>query len=167
MPVTSAFGPCIEYLLKNGKHADPSCTEYQCADAHTIADVLSNLVFLAEADRPAGVLAEVLRTVSSMIVSLDERFLVHTGVHKAVIRLLRTCAGDELQERIDGRVKNRNMGAAGAAVRQNPSEYEEDRKWRCCYLPRSAHACFPSCRSAVYHLWQDTHVPRFAHDLLP
>ena len=56
--------------------------------------------------------------------SLDEQFLVHSAVHKAVIRLLRTCAGDELQERIDGR--NKAMGAAGNIARPAPSEYEED-----------------------------------------
>ncbi|KZV93390.1 hypothetical protein EXIGLDRAFT_613050 [Exidia glandulosa HHB12029] len=98
------FGPCLEYLLKN--------------------DVLGTLVFLSENDRPAGVQAEVLRTVNSMIVSLDEQFLVHSAVHKAVIRLLRTCAGDELQERIDGRSKA--MGAAGNISKPAPSEYEED-----------------------------------------
>ena len=83
-------------------------------------------MFLSENDRPAGVQAEVLRTVNSMIVSLDEQFLVHSAVHKAVIRLLRTCAGDELQERIDGR--NKAMGAAGNIIRPAPSEYEEDRE---------------------------------------
>ncbi|KAH7107833.1 Retinoic acid induced 16-like protein-domain-containing protein [Auriculariales sp. MPI-PUGE-AT-0066] len=100
------IGPCLEYLLKN--------------------DVLSTLVHLSEADRPAGVQAQVLKTIASMIVSLDEHFLVHTGVHNAVIRLLRSCAGDELQERIDGRARNRAMGAAGSAVKTAPSEYEED-----------------------------------------
>ncbi|EJD44087.1 hypothetical protein AURDEDRAFT_65581 [Auricularia subglabra TFB-10046 SS5] len=98
------FGPCLEYLLKN--------------------DVLGTLVLLSEHDRPSGIQAEVLRTVNSMIVSLDEQFLVHSAVHKAVIRLLRTCAGDELQERIDGR--NKAMGAAGNITRPAPSEYEED-----------------------------------------
>ena len=60
-----------------------------------------------------------------MVVLLDEQFLVHSAVHKAVIRLLRTCVGDELQERIDGR--NKLMGAAGNIDRPAPSEYEEDR----------------------------------------
>jgi hypothetical protein len=64
-----------------------------------------------------------------MIVSLDEQFLVHSAVHKAIIRLLRTCAGDELQERIDGRRGNKAMGAASAGSRATPGEYEEDRQY--------------------------------------
>ncbi|CAL1704775.1 unnamed protein product [Somion occarium] len=97
-------GACLEYLLKN--------------------DVLGTLVKLSEADRPAGIQAEVLRAVQNMVVLLDEQFLVHSAVHKAVLRLLRNCVGDDIQEQLDGR--NRKMGAAGNAVRSQPSEYEED-----------------------------------------
>ncbi|KAI0950376.1 hypothetical protein AcW1_005893 [Taiwanofungus camphoratus] len=97
-------GACLEYLLKN--------------------DVLGTLVKLSEADRPFGIQAEVLRAVQNMVVLLDEQFLVHSAVHKAVLRLLRTCVGDDLQEQLDGR--NKIMGAAGNAVRSQPSEYEED-----------------------------------------
>jgi len=86
--------------------------------------VLGTLVRLSELDRPAGILAEVLRTVSNMVVLLDEQFLIHSVVHKAIIRLLRVCAGDELQDKIDGR--NKVMGAAAHAVRPPPSEYELD-----------------------------------------
>jgi hypothetical protein len=68
----------------------------------------------------------VLRAVQNMVVMLDEQFLVHSAVHKAVLRLLRGCVGDDLQEQLDGR-KQKSMGAAGAAVRSQPSEYEEDR----------------------------------------
>ena len=89
--------------------------------------MLGTLVYLSESDRPAGIQAEVLRTVNSMISALDDHFLVHSAVHRAVIRLLRTCAGDELQERIDGRVANKTMGAAGTSVKAGPSEYEEER----------------------------------------
>ncbi|KAI0637032.1 Retinoic acid induced 16-like protein-domain-containing protein [Trametes polyzona] len=59
-----------------------------------------------------------------MVVLLDEQFLVHSAVHKAVLRLLRNCVGDDLQEQLDGR--NKPMGAAGNASRTQPSEYEED-----------------------------------------
>ncbi|KAF9052622.1 Retinoic acid induced 16-like protein-domain-containing protein [Panaeolus papilionaceus] len=97
-------GACLEYLLKN--------------------DVLGTLVRLSETDRPAGIQAEVLRTVSNMVVLLDEQFLVHSAVHKAVLRLLRNCVGDDLQEQLDG--KNKLMGAAGNAVRSQVSEYEKD-----------------------------------------
>ncbi|KAF8212250.1 Retinoic acid induced 16-like protein-domain-containing protein [Mycena galopus ATCC 62051] len=97
-------GACLEYLLKN--------------------DVLGTLVRLSEADRPAGIQAEVLRAVQNMVVLLDEQFLVHSAVHRAVLRLLRNCAGDDLQEQLDG--KNKVMGAARNVIRSPPSEYEED-----------------------------------------
>ena len=87
-------------------------------------DVLGTLVRLSESDRPAGIQAEVLRAVSNMVVLLDEQFLVHSAVHKAVLRLLRNCVGDDLQEQLDGR--NKLMGAARNVTRAQPSEYEED-----------------------------------------
>ncbi|KAF8575555.1 hypothetical protein K439DRAFT_1419710 [Ramaria rubella] len=97
-------GQCLEYLLKN--------------------DVLGNLVRLSESDRPFGIQAQVLRTVANMVVLLDEQFLVHSAVHKAVLRLLRGCVGDQIEEQVDGRAKP--MGAASNVARSAPSEYEED-----------------------------------------
>ncbi|KAF9227938.1 hypothetical protein BS17DRAFT_774517 [Gyrodon lividus] len=99
-----ATGACMEYLLKN--------------------DVLGTLVRLSEPDRPSGIQAEVLLAVQNMVVLMDEQFLVHSAVHKAVLRLLRNCVGDDIQEQLDGR--NRVMGAAKNAVRSQPSEYELD-----------------------------------------
>jgi len=90
------------------------------------ADVLGTLVKLSEPDRPFGIQVEVLRSVQNMVVLLDEQFLVHSAVHKAVLRLLRNCVGEDVQEHLDGR--NRVMGAAGGSTRGSPSEYEEDRK---------------------------------------
>lgn len=88
---------------------------------------------LAEADRPFGIQAEVLRSVQNMVVLLDEQFLVHSAVHKAVLRLLRNCVGDDIQDQLDG--KNRAMGAAGNTVRTQPSEYETDREFlSLCFL---------------------------------
>ncbi|GJE95135.1 Retinoic acid induced 16-like protein-domain-containing protein [Phanerochaete sordida] len=97
-------GACLEYLLKN--------------------DVLGTLVKLSESDRPVGIQAEVLRAVQNMVVLLDEQFLVHSAVHKAVLRLLRNCVGDDIQEQLDGR--NRVVGAARNSTRSQPSEYEAD-----------------------------------------
>ncbi|KAF8654171.1 hypothetical protein AX16_003700 [Volvariella volvacea WC 439] len=97
-------GACLEYLLKN--------------------DVLGTLVRLSENDRPAGIQAEVLRSVQMMVLLLDEQFLVHSAVHRAVLRLLRNCVGDDLQEQLDNRSKV--MGAAKNSPRTQPSEYEED-----------------------------------------
>ncbi|PVF93356.1 hypothetical protein CPB86DRAFT_777127 [Serendipita vermifera] len=87
-------------------------------------DIMGTLVKLSELDRPSGILAEVLRTVSNMVVLLDEQFLIHTAVHKAIIRLLKACTDDEFQEKVDG--KNKVMGAAAKAVRTSPSDYELD-----------------------------------------
>ena len=98
--------------------------------AHKLVDVLGTLVRLSEADRPAGIQVEVLRAVQNMVILLDEQFLVHSAVHRAVLRLLKTCVGDDIQEQLDGR--NRVMGAAGGVVRTSPSEYEEDRE--CAFL---------------------------------
>ncbi|KAF8275030.1 Retinoic acid induced 16-like protein-domain-containing protein [Lactarius quietus] len=98
-------GVCLEYLLKN--------------------DVLGTLVRLSETDRPSGIQAEVLRAVQNMVILLDEQFLVHSAVHRAVLRLLRNCVGDDIQEQLDN--QNRKvMGAAKNIVRSSPSEYEED-----------------------------------------
>lgn len=89
-----------------------------------IADILDSLVRLSENDRPSGIQAEVLRAVQNMVILLDEQFLVHSAVHRAVLRLLRNCVGDDIQEQLDG--KRRVMGAARNAVRSQPSEYEGD-----------------------------------------
>lgn len=97
-------GACLEFLLKN--------------------DVLGTLVRLAEPDRPSGIQAEVLRAVQNMVILMDEQFLVHSAVHRAVLRLLRNCVGDDIQEQLDGR--GRVMGAAKNAVRSLPSDYELD-----------------------------------------
>ena len=87
-------------------------------------DVVGTLVRLSESDRPAGIQAEVLRAISNMVVLLDEQFLVHSAVHKAVLRLLRNCVGDDLQEQLDGRSKL--MGAARNVTRAQPSEHHKD-----------------------------------------
>lgn len=63
-----------------------------------------------------------------MVVLLDERFLVHSAVHKAVIRLLRTCVGDEIP---GSPLRTKARGAAGSSASIRPSEYEEDRKCLC------------------------------------
>jgi len=110
-------------MVRGFKHSGLSCQ-------HQILDVLGTLVRLSETDRPPGIQAEVLRTISNMVVLLDEQFLVHSAIHKAVLRLLRTCVGDDLQEQLDGR--NKPMGAAGNVVRAPPSQHEEDCKISVC-----------------------------------
>jgi Retinoic acid induced 16-like protein len=126
-------GACLEYLLKNGVSSSNSsmvlCSNY--------LDVLGTLVRLSEADRPSGIQAEVLRAVQNMVILLDEQFLVHSVVHRAVLRLLRNCVGDDIQEQLDN--QNRKvMGAAKNVVRSSPSEYEEDREF-----PSTSQYCIP------------------------
>ena len=106
---------------------NPSFSTLHLPDPRIVnVDVMGTLVKLSEPDRPFGIQAEVLRTVQNMVVLLDEQFLVHSAVHRAVLRLLRNCVGEDVQEHLDGR--NRVMGAAGNSTRGPPSEYEEDRK---------------------------------------
>ncbi|CAE7107510.1 unnamed protein product [Rhizoctonia solani] len=97
-------GACLESLLKN--------------------DILGALVSLSEADRPFGVQAEVLKTVGNLVVLMDEQFLVHTAVHKAVLRLLRVCVGDLIDEIPLN--SSKTMGAASVSQRTSIANYEED-----------------------------------------
>ncbi|WVQ73157.1 hypothetical protein IAR50_002721 [Cryptococcus sp. DSM 104548] len=84
-------GACLEYFLKN--------------------DILANLEKLCERDRPHGIKAEVLKAINNLVVLLSERFLIHNAVHRPLRRLLRSCIGDEPEEKVDGGA--RVMGAAG------------------------------------------------------
>lgn len=52
-----------------------------------------------------------MRTINDLVVSLSERFLVHNAVHRPLRRLLRSCVGDEPEEKVDG--VGRAYGAAG------------------------------------------------------
>ncbi|QRW16309.1 copper resistance-associated P-type ATPase [Rhizoctonia solani] len=97
-------GACLESLLKN--------------------DILGTLVSLSEADRPFGVQAEVLKTVGNLVVLMDEQFLVHAVVHKAVLRLLRVCIGDLIDETSFS--SSKAMGAASVSQRTSVANYEED-----------------------------------------
>ncbi|ORY06620.1 hypothetical protein K493DRAFT_295945 [Basidiobolus meristosporus CBS 931.73] len=70
-------GECMEHLLHN--------------------DILDWLVNLSEPDMPFGLRGEVIRTISSMISTLDERFLTHNKVHGPTIKLLDYCMADQNQ----------------------------------------------------------------------
>ncbi|KAJ1971098.1 hypothetical protein H4R35_005467 [Dimargaris xerosporica] len=71
---TANTGVCLEYFLRN--------------------NVLASLVHLSEADCPAGILGETIRTVASLVNLLDDRFLVHKSVHTPLLNLLRFCTAD-------------------------------------------------------------------------
>ncbi|TYJ58554.1 hypothetical protein B9479_000764 [Cryptococcus floricola] len=89
--LVSTTGACLEYFLKN--------------------DILANLERLCERDRPHGIKAEVLKAINNLVVLLSERFLIHNAVHRPLRRLLRSCIGDEPEEKVDGGA--RVVGAAG------------------------------------------------------
>lgn len=124
---------------------------------------MGTLVRLSEPDRPSGIQAEVLRAVQNMVVLMDEQFLVHSAVHRAVLRLLRNCVGDDLQDQLDGRT--RVMGAAKNAVRSQPSEYELDRESR-VHEQTSWFTPFYSGQSTLYIVQSYPHLQGVAHDIL-
>jgi hypothetical protein len=130
-----------------------------------VPDVLATLVKLSEPDRPSGIQAEVLRAVQNMVVLLDEQFLVHSAVHRAVLRLLRNCVGDDIQEQLDGR--NKVMGAAKGAVRSQPSEYEEDRESIQSLKCQLTDLSYNSGQLTVYPLQPYTNIPGVAYDIFP
>lgn len=46
-------------------------------------------------DRPSGILSEVIKFFSSLIVLLDSSFLARQAVHRPLVKLLKGCVGDE------------------------------------------------------------------------
>lgn len=99
-----------------------------------------------------------------MVVLMDEQFLVHSAVHRAVLRLLRNCVGDDIQEQLDGRHKV--MGAAKNAVRSQPSEYEVDRERYSSTDTFCVHES-SSGQSALHTLQPHPNTQRTTHDILP
>ncbi|EGG08970.1 uncharacterized protein MELLADRAFT_115875 [Melampsora larici-populina 98AG31] len=69
-------GECVEYFLKN--------------------DVPGTLVALSLPDQPVGVKGLVIGFFLSLVVFMDEHFVVHSKVHKPLVRLLRSCVEPEL-----------------------------------------------------------------------
>lgn len=118
-------------------------------------DVLGELVHLGQHDRPHGIQALVLRSVANMVCMMDEQFLVHTAVHRPILKLLSICVGDELEESYDGR--GRIMGAASSSHRSKPSQYEEDRE-SSLYLLQPQILKLSSCGSFVHNLQSNPHI---------
>ncbi|WAR53907.1 hypothetical protein PtB15_3B416 [Puccinia triticina] len=75
-PVASQTPECVEYFLEN--------------------DVPGNLVALSLPDQPIGVKGLVIKFFLSLVVFMDEKFVVHAKVHKPLVRLLRSCVEPEL-----------------------------------------------------------------------
>ncbi|EIW73691.1 hypothetical protein TREMEDRAFT_42491 [Tremella mesenterica DSM 1558] len=97
-------GACLEYFLKN--------------------DLLAQLERLCEADRPHGVKAATLKAINNLVVLLSERFLVHNAIHRPLRRLLRSCVGEEPEDRVDGAA--RILGAAGMQVPDRTIQGDEE-----------------------------------------
>ncbi|OCF72895.1 hypothetical protein I204_06124 [Kwoniella mangroviensis CBS 8886] len=136
-------GACLEYFLKN--------------------DLLAQLERLCEPDRPHGIKAEVLRAINNLIVSLSERFLVHNAVHRPLRRLLRSCVGEEPEEKIDGGA--RILGAAGMSPdmdrRGSNDDIEEDLVGLMCTLA-SRMVAYPPLLLIFFHDkgWLQPHPSR-------
>ncbi|KAJ1028719.1 hypothetical protein NDA16_001885 [Ustilago loliicola] len=69
------LGPCMEYLLKY--------------------DILTELVHLSVDDRPKGVRAETIRTLTNLIILLDEKFLSRQAVNKPISQLIQLCLDED------------------------------------------------------------------------
>jgi hypothetical protein len=151
----------LEYLLKHGAFSTASSIMF-CS---SFPDVLGTLVRLSEADRPSGIQVEVLRAVQNMVILLDEQFLVHSAVHKAVLRLLRNCVGDDIQEQLDNQTR-KVMGAAKNIVRSSPSEYEEDREFQPTSVSAAPPTQKPSCQPSVHSMQSHPDLSRASHDIL-
>ncbi|PLW43593.1 hypothetical protein PCANC_10513 [Puccinia coronata f. sp. avenae] len=74
--VASQTPECVEYFLEN--------------------NVPGNLVSLSLPDQPIGVKGLVIKFFLSVVVFMDEKFVVHAKVHKPLVRLLRSCVEPEL-----------------------------------------------------------------------
>ncbi|WRT67743.1 uncharacterized protein IL334_004715 [Kwoniella shivajii] len=137
-------GACLEYFLKN--------------------DLLSQLERLCEPDRPYGIKAEVLRAINNLIVSLSERFLVHNAVHRPLRRLLRSCVGEEPEEKVDG--GSRIVGAAGMSPnidrKASNDDVGEDLVGLMCTLA-SRMVAYPPLLLIFFHDkgWLQPHPSRF------
>jgi len=75
-PVVSQTPECVEYFLEN--------------------DIPGNLVSLSLPDQPVGVKELVIKFFLSLVVYMDEKFVVNAKVHKPLVRLLRSCVEPEL-----------------------------------------------------------------------
>ncbi|KAH9470109.1 hypothetical protein Pst134EA_007374 [Puccinia striiformis f. sp. tritici] len=74
--VVSQTPECVEYFLEN--------------------DVPGNLVALSLPDQPIGVKELVIKFFLSLVVFMDEKFVIHAKVHKPLVRLLRSCVEPDL-----------------------------------------------------------------------
>ncbi|KAG8680607.1 hypothetical protein FRC08_016153 [Ceratobasidium sp. 394] len=129
--VTANLQTMVDELVRESTRGDQDSTG-ACLESLLKNDILGTLVALSEADRPFGVQAEVLKTIGTLVELMDEQFLVHAAVHKAVLRLLRVCVGDLIDEVPQS--SSKAMGAASVSKKSSIANYEEDRTYLSSFL---------------------------------
>ncbi len=114
----SHTGACMEYLLKY--------------------DVLTQLVHLSVDDRPKGVRGETIRTLTNLIILLDERFLSRHAVNKPISQLIQLCLDEEaarFQMDDDSFEANRPTSSSSSNAAAVPeADYEEDLVDLMCHI---------------------------------
>lgn len=104
------LGPCMEYLLKY--------------------DILTELVHLSVEDRPKGIRAETIRTLTNLIILLDEKFLSRRAVNKPISQLIQLCLDqDAARFQLDDdsfEAAGSSAQASAAAAAGAELDYEED-----------------------------------------
>lgn len=83
--------PSSSIGLATTNHQTPECIEYFLEN-----DIPGGLVALSLPDQPVGVKGLVIKFFLSLVVFMDERFVVNTKVHKPLLRLLRSCVEPDL-----------------------------------------------------------------------
>ncbi|KAJ1593249.1 hypothetical protein NDA11_006445 [Ustilago hordei] len=101
------LGPCIEYLLRY--------------------DILTELVHLSLDDRPKGIRAETIRTLTNLIILLDESFLSRQAVNKPISQLIQLCLDqDAARFQLDDDLFEASGSSAPAPAAGVELDYQED-----------------------------------------
>ena len=101
------LGPCIEYLLRY--------------------DILTELVHLSVDDRPKGIRAETIRTLTNLIILLDESFLSRQAVNKPISQLIQLCLDqDAARFQFDDDPFEASGSSAPAPAAGVELDYQED-----------------------------------------
>ncbi|CAH7667957.1 Retinoic acid induced 16-like protein-domain-containing protein [Phakopsora pachyrhizi] len=85
----------------NTSHSKPSLATHtddvgECVEYFLQSNIPANLVSLSLPDQPIGVKGLVINFFLSLVVFLDEKFVINPKVYKPLVRLLRSCVEPEL-----------------------------------------------------------------------
>lgn len=93
-------------------------------------DILTELVHLSVDDRPKGVKGETIRTLTNLIILLDEKFLSRQAVNKPISQLIQLCLDEDAARfQLDDESFD-----ASAAVKAAEEDYEEDLVDLMCHI---------------------------------